>query len=54
MMRKMKCPYCECVFPISERQERYNSTFTCPECRRANQGSTNVDAEGVLIGKKSA
>lgn len=50
---KMKCPYCDWVFGLTEYQLRNNLTFTCPKCHKANQGSVSSDEDGNLIGEKS-
>ena len=49
-MRKMKCPYCENIFKISNRQMANNHRFKCPACRKYNEGSDWADRTGVLIG----
>ena len=51
---KMKCPYCDFVFRLTEFQLINNQTFTCPNCHKTNQGSVSADKEGNLIGVKSS
>jgi len=46
---KMRCPYCNHVFEITEKQLNYNYRFRCPNCRRYNQGSASSE-DGVLVG----
>ncbi|KKN59268.1 hypothetical protein LCGC14_0543670 [marine sediment metagenome] len=48
--RWIKCPYCEHVFKITEKQITNNARFGCPQCKKHNAGSIETTPEGVLIG----
>lgn len=50
---RMRCPYCDWVFGLTENRLRNNSTFTCPNCHKSNQGSVEADENGILIGEKT-
>jgi len=50
---KMNCPYCHYVFGLTLSQIINNKTFTCPNCHKANQGSTKADENDILVGLKS-
>ena len=47
---KMKCPYCENVFVITQKQMDWNTRFRCPKCWKLNEGSCRATNDGVLIG----
>lgn len=49
---KMKCPYCENIFTLTEQQFNWNTKFKCSQCKRFNDGSQSADKNGVLIGIK--
>ena len=53
MNRRMRCPFCNQVFPVTDKQMAFNYTFRCPKCKAHNQGSTHADKDGILIGEKT-
>ena len=46
----MRCPYCELIFWITEEEQYENETFECSHCGQSNDGSSEADDFGVLIG----
>ena len=49
--RRMRCPHCGEVFPLTEKQAMKNLTFTCPLCHKSNHGSWDCEPDGTLIGR---
>lgn len=50
MIWKMKCPYCNYIFTINQKQMDWNTRFKCPKCLKLNEGSSSSGKDGVLIG----
>ena len=47
----MKCPHCQELFMVTNRQLNNNTKFRCGACGKYNWGSCEADEYGILIGE---